>query len=77
MSEPSKGERMARVGFNPSGSELVDEIKVKTAELIDLINKNEHLDSRLAELAISAYECAGMWAVKMATADDGGEIEKS
>lgn len=68
-SEPrvqSYGERLVRLSFNPSGNELVDQIKQKTAELIDLLHDQRW--SREASLAITAYETAAMWAVKVATA---------
>ena len=65
--ESTYGERMVRTAFNPSSDDLVDQIKQKTAELIDLIDANKIKDPRLAGITISAYEGAAMWAVKMAT----------
>ena len=74
------GQRRVRASFNPSGNSVVDEIKAKSAELIDLCSKiaNDY-DSvagrpdvgeirRLTSLAQTHYEDAAMWAVKAATA---------
>ena len=58
-----------RIAFNPSTENVVDEIKAKTAELIDLVEELKHKDPRLAALAQTAYEEAAMWAVKCATAE--------
>ena len=62
------GERV-RIAFNPSTENVVDEIKAKTAELIDLVEEIKPKDPRLAALAQTAYEEAAMWAVKCATAE--------
>lgn len=69
------GELRVRVDFNPSLKGIVDEIKQKTAELIDLtesIREGEDLfkspeKSRLVAIAMTSYEEAAMWAVKAAT----------
>ena len=77
------GEYRVGVSFNPSNNPLVDEIKRKAADLIDLIVKMEGpsgettfnqtlLDKavetmRLKALAMTAIEEAAMWAVKAAT----------
>jgi len=73
MGKSTLGEIRVRVTFNPSGDTKVSEIKVKTAELIDLVagletetGRSER--NRLIALAETAYEEAGMWAVKAATA---------
>ena len=63
----SLGLRRVRHAFNPGGNDLVSEIKVKTAELIDLIETHKAKDSRLAALAQTHYEDAAMWAVKLVT----------
>jgi hypothetical protein len=55
------------VSFNPSGDEKVNEIKSKTADLIDLCETLKSVDARLAALAQTHYEDAAMWAVKAAT----------
>lgn len=62
-----------RLTFNPSGNELVDKIKQKTAELIDLCGGARNTvdpgeTNRLWALAQTHYEDAAMWAVKAATA---------
>ena len=47
---------------------IVDQIKQKTAELINLVDSVKHRDPRLCALACTAYEEAAMWAVKTVTA---------
>ena len=64
----SIGEDRVRTKFNPSADSTVDQIKQKSAELIDLCEGLRTLDPRLASLAQTAYEEAAMWAVKAATA---------
>jgi hypothetical protein len=64
----SVGEERVRIAFNPSADSTVDQIKQKTAELINLCEDLKPLDPRLASLAQTAYEEAAMWAVKAATA---------
>lgn len=64
----SIGTDRVRVRFNPSSVDIVDEIKQNTADLIDLCETLKQYDARLASLAQTAYEEAGMWAVKAATA---------
>lgn len=66
--EYSIGELRVRIQFNSSNSALVDQIKKKTAELINLCEDLKEKDARLADIAQTAYEEAGMWAVKAATA---------
>jgi len=61
------GEDRVRVSFNPSTIPEVDEIKNKTADLINLCEGLKAKDPRLASLAQTAYEEAAMWAVKAAT----------
>lgn len=66
----SLGEQRVRIDFNVSNNSDVDTIKRKTAELINHCELLKQLgkDPRLAALAQTAYEEAGMWAVKLATA---------
>lgn len=67
----TKGENRVRVNFNVGGSKDVDKIKIKTAELINLIDSLPNKDGemeRLKSLAMTTYEEAAMWAVKAATA---------
>jgi len=74
QTEPTLGEQRIRTKFNPSSEDIVQKIKDKSAQLIDLvaeikyegdINKGER--ARLVSLAQTAYEQAAMWAVKAAT----------
>ena len=49
--------------FNPSGSEVVAEVKKRTEELLEFIR--EHVPSnRERSIAVTNYEQAAMWAVK-------------
>lgn len=64
----SVGEDRVRTKFNPSADSIVDQIKQKSAELIDLCEQLKAKDGRLASLAQTTYEEAAMWAVKAATA---------
>lgn len=67
----TEGECRVGVSFNPSNSSAVDEIKRKTAELIDLMvafsSNRDAAGSREAAIAATAYEDACMWAVKAIT----------
>lgn len=71
------GERRVKVDFNVDSSELVDDIKKKSAELINiaegmrLMSTNDESlllisseKARLIALAQTAYEDACMWLVK-------------
>lgn len=64
----SVGEDRVRTTFNPSANSTVDQLKQKSAELIDMCEELKSKDPRLASLAQTAYEEAAMWAVKAATA---------
>ena len=71
------GEFRVRTDFNVSGDSYVDQLKLKSAELIDLINiaaaKASYDDRQvkefeaLQELAMRSIEMGAMQAVKMAT----------
>lgn len=75
------GEDRVRIRFNPSDITLVNQIKQKSAELIDLCEQakvgthDAAADTarmeinRLWALAQTHYEDAAMWATKAATAD--------
>lgn len=71
----TKGEYRVGITFNPSASGLVDEIKRKAADLIDLIDsipsdresERGNETGRLKALAQTEIESAAMWAVKAAT----------
>lgn len=58
MSEPS-----TLPAFNPSGSEVVAEIKRRTEELMAYLRENVP-NNRERSIAITNYEQAAMWAVK-------------
>jgi len=62
------GEARVRTNFNVTKSGTVDEIKIKTAELINLCETLKEKDGRLAALAQTSFEEGAMWAVKAATA---------
>jgi hypothetical protein len=72
--ELTLGEKRVRTGFNPSSQNTVEQIKNKTAELINIVDGLPHNvgedgeRTRLKSLAMTAYEQAAMWAVKAATA---------
>lgn len=68
MQNQTIGEQRVRTQFNPSNDGIVDQIKQKTAELINLVETLKTKDGRLAATAQTAYEEAAMWAVKAATA---------
>jgi hypothetical protein len=74
----TKGEYRVGINFNPSNDDMVGQIKLKAADLIDLIDgiwipDTVSLDpqfseiKRLKALAQTAIEEAAMWAVKAAT----------
>lgn len=76
------GEDRVRIKFNPSADSMVDQIKQKSAELIDLCDRLPGPDKsagekaysefrRLMALAQTHYEDAAMWAVKAATTPKG------
>ena len=78
------GEQRVRTSFNPSSDGLVDQIKQKSAELINICEELKLKDGRLASLAQTAYEEGAMWAVKAATHEqpkvqsfDGGDHPKT
>lgn len=68
VSVKTLGEKMVRTDFNVTKDSTVDQIKQKTAELINLVETLKEKDARLAEMAQSYYEGAAMYAVKAATA---------
>jgi hypothetical protein len=75
--EQTFGQKRVRASFNASGDSTVDTLKAKTSELIDICEQMRGVNvegpingekMRLLSLAQTAYEEAGMWAVKAATA---------
>ena len=65
----TEGEYRVGIAFNPGGNEIVDVIKRKTAELIDMVEEAGN-DGRCTSLAQTAFEDAAMWAVKSVTKPD-------
>ncbi len=73
---PTVGESRVRVSFNPSSNPIVDEIKRKAADLIDLCeslkdpyNGQPNEKNRCFAVAQTEIESAAMWAVKGATSN--------
>jgi hypothetical protein len=69
--EKTIGEQRVRTSFNVGEGETrstIDELKVKSAELINMCDAMKDKDPRLAAMAMTAFEEAAMWAVKLATA---------
>jgi hypothetical protein len=62
------GEERVRTEFNPSKDDVVNLIKQKSAELINICEELKLKDARLASIAQTTYKEAAMWAVKAATA---------
>ena len=63
----SVGGTRVRESFNPSQDNKVDKIKRWSADCIDFCEEHKDLDPRLAALAMTAFEEAAMWAVKLVT----------
>ena len=68
MAEQTVGEKRVRTDFNVTNDDVVNKIKQKSAELINIVEEIKSKDPRLAALAQTHYEDAAMWAVKLATA---------
>jgi len=62
----TEGERRVRVDFNVENDSNVNDIKVASAKLIDLINSQPG-DGRLKALALTSIEEGAMWGVKAVT----------
>jgi len=70
--EQTLGQKRVRAAFNPSNDSIVDLIKEKAADLIDLCDSHmagstSGEERRLWALAMTHIEDAAMWAVKAAT----------
>lgn len=63
------GGKRVRLAFNPSGNIDVECIKMASAGLINICDGLKGRDPRLAALAMTAYEEAAMWAVKLVTTE--------
>lgn len=79
MSKLTQGEYRVGIDFNPSGDDLVGQIKRMAADMIDLIGTIEDGADRgnavsevrrLKALAQTEIEAAAMWGVKAATKPD-------
>lgn len=69
MNEPTLGQKRVKAEFNPAKNDLVDQIKNKSAELIDLIElaRTENATGekhRIIALAQTNVETACMYGVK-------------
>ncbi len=68
------GEKSVGLTFNPSGDPKVTNIKVLSAQLIDLLNEirweQRNEQARLCSVAITEIQTAQMWAVKAVTWKD-------
>lgn len=70
MAQLTEGQYRVGVTFNPSNDPMVDKIKIRTAELIDLLTPLSDacgVGWREASHAMTVYEDAAMWAVKAVT----------
>jgi hypothetical protein len=75
--ELSLGEKRVRIDFNVTSNSLVNKIKGDTASLINMVDGLKDLDPRLSSLAITAFEEAAMWAVKLATTPKQPEVTEA
>lgn len=77
MEQQTLGEARVRINFNVTDNSVVNEVKLLSAQLINLISsiedgtnrKNSGEVIRLKALAMTAVEEAAMWAVKAETSD--------
>ena len=72
MTEQTFGEKAVGLSFNPSGDNLVHEIKRYFAAVIDVLHRelvavNSDEKYRMYSIAITDAQSAQMWAVKAAT----------
>lgn len=63
MTSPTDATHSTLPNFNPSGSDVVAQIKAKTEELMAFIEANVP-NNRQRSIALTNYEQAAMWAVK-------------
>ena len=75
----TRGERRVGIDFNPGRNDLVNQIKRRAADLIDLVLSIENTEfedpgevARLKALAATDIEAAAMWGVKAATRPKAG-----
>lgn len=72
MSELTFGQKACGVSLNPGGSEVVAQIKLDFANIVDdlnnMRNKTENPEvKRMLSIAITDAQTAQMWAVKAVT----------
>jgi len=72
LSELTYGGKAVGITFNPSNDNLVDRIKAKYAEIIDICNDQRNKEvspetKRILSIAITEAQTAQMWAVKGVT----------
>lgn len=53
--EKTTGEKRVRTHFNPAQTGIVNQVKQKSAELINLVETLKDKDGRLVSLAMTAY----------------------
>ncbi len=67
----TEGEHRVGITFNPSNSGMVNDIKTRAAQLIDILEPitrdRSNPGAREAAIAMTAFEEAAMWAVKAVT----------
>lgn len=64
MENPMSSDNASTIpAFNPSGSEVVAEVKRRTEDLLDYVRENVP-NNRERSIGITNYEQAAMWAVK-------------
>jgi hypothetical protein len=71
------GEFRVRLSFNPSNNPIVDDIKRKVADLIDLVSAATGAfgDPRAGAEAMTLFESGAMFAVKMVTTPRAGQTQ--
>ena len=67
--ELTRGQELVRYRFNPSGKSEVDAVKLKVADLIDLLDamQGSEVDGREVNIAITHLQTASMFAVAALT----------
>ena len=63
---PTEGEFLVGINFNPGGHEQVNHIKRVVADLIDYVRLNGK-DGRCTSICVHQLEDAAMWGVKSVT----------
>ena len=71
MAQQTLGQKRVVGGFNPSGDDVVSDLKRRVAQLIDDVDALPNANSQTARWkaeALTNFETAAMYAVKAATA---------